>query len=722
MSKTSTVCHKRSSVITEGVPKQPTTDQIDYGEIAINYAANGETLYIKNSENAIAEFKDNKYYQKQLSDIVALNDNKQDKLVSGTNIKTVNGESLLGDGNIFIPKVFIDDATDESVAIHSQESDILSSVVFVSPTTHTHSEYTKRSEIVNSLSSTDGTVPLSANQGKVLNDKFGGYIPITGGVADNVELFSNNGGETLIGNPENNSYVRIREDMAGVGNNWFINTNGAAEFKNLTANGASVITVTDVVDSLTSTGNDKPLSANQGRVLNEKKYEKPSNGIPMSDLNSAVQQSIECGDEAYASIRSGTIRAREALIQWGGSNNKESDFSPIESMLMEGANRLTFGKAEGVSVEYSTDGGSTWNAYTEETDYGKLLHPIYSGTFCLGGSKATDRATTLNDMLRITINAKGIGRYLGGIRKMLIYGSTRNASSLNVVLEKRTAISGVAGGGDNAFVQAGTLTFEGWPAWGAISLEDNYFGTWLNSETYNHGSVIEYRLTFSINKVSYTTYGAPYIQLVKLHSLTVYEADEFISRYGSSVLLMSDGMIHSDREFYLTKRVQAQNIQVSNLNVLSSLNITPSTTIQGVLTVGSKISASGNIEGNGSLTIDGDTNLKANTTVGGNLTVNGTLNYTRARVETSEASVTLDAGKYIVVNCGSELTINLPNGYATDGKEYMCELHTGSIAPAISFPADIKFAFGENFVEGFEPNYVYQISIQNSLAVVIPFV
>ena len=585
MSKINTVCHKRSSVITEGIPKQPTTDQIDYGEIAINYAASGETLYIKNSENAIAKFKDDKYYQKQLSD-------KQDKLVSGTNIKTVNGESLLGDGNIFIPKVFIDDATDESVAIHSQESDILSSVVFVSPTTHTHFEYTKRSEIVNSLSSTDGTVPLSAKQGKVLSDK----------------------------------------------------------------------------------------------------------------------------------LRTGDLIAKEAKTQWGGQNNNEGNLSPIESLLTDSANRLTFGNAEGVTVEYSTDGGSTWNAYTEETDYGKLLHPIYSGTFCLGGSKSTDRATTLNDMLRITINAKGIGRYLGGIKKMLIYGSTRNASSLNVVLEKRTAISGVAGGGDNAFVQAGTLTFEGWPAWGAISLEDNFFGTWLNSETYNNGSVIEYRLTFSINKVSYTTYGAPFIQLVKLHSLTVYEADEFISRYGSSVLLMSDGMIHSDREFYLTKRVQAQNIQVSNLNVLSSLNITPSTTIQGVLTVGSKISASGNIEGKGSLTIDGDTNLKANATVSGDLTVNGTLNYTMARVETSEASVTLDASKYTVINCGSELTINLPNGYATDGKEYVCELHTGSIAPTISFPSDIKFAFGENFVNGFEPNYVYQISIQNSLAVVIPFV
>lgn len=550
---------------------------------------------------------------------------KQDKLVSGTSIKTVNGESLLGDGNIFIPKVFIDDATDESVAIHSQESDILSSVVFVSPTTHTHSEYTKRSEIVNSLSSTDGTVPLSANQGRVLNEKF-----------------------------------------------------------------ADVVTQADVVNSLGSTEQKKPLSAFMGKVLSDR-------------------------------LTNGDFIAKEAKMKWGGSNNKESDFSPIESLLTESANRLTFGNAGGVTVEYSTNGGSTWNAYTEETDYGKLLHPIYSGTFCLGGSKATDRATTLNDMLRITINAKGIGRYLGGIRKMLIYGSTRNASSLNVVLEKRTAISGVAGGGDNAFVQAGTLTFEGWPAWGAISLEDNYFGTWLNSETYNNGSVIEYRLTFSINKVSYTTYGAPFIQLVKLHSLTVYEANEFISRYGSSVLLMSDGMIHSDREFYLTKRVQAQNMQVSNLNVLSSLNITPSTTIQGVLTVGSKISASGNIEGSAKLTVEGDATLKSNATVSGDLTVNGTLNYTMARVETSEASVTLDASKYTVINCVGDLTINLPSGYATDGKEYVCEIRTDQNTVYVDFPSDIKFSEGNNYVDGFSPNSVYRVTIQYALATIIYF-
>ena len=137
--------------------KKPSPSNIMTGELAINYAANGETLYIKNSEEAIAEFKDDKYYQKQLSELATKNElaqkqdiisdidtirnnaanykgtvtgvkingttknpsngvvdlgtvitshqdisGKQDKLVSGTNIKTINGESVLGSGDITI--------------------------------------------------------------------------------------------------------------------------------------------------------------------------------------------------------------------------------------------------------------------------------------------------------------------------------------------------------------------------------------------------------------------------------------------------------------------------------------------------------------------------------------------------------------------------------------------------------------------------------------------
>ena len=67
MSKISTVCHKRSSDATDGIPKQPTTDQIDYGEIAVNYADGYERLFIKNSSNEIIDFKNGEYIDNALN-------------------------------------------------------------------------------------------------------------------------------------------------------------------------------------------------------------------------------------------------------------------------------------------------------------------------------------------------------------------------------------------------------------------------------------------------------------------------------------------------------------------------------------------------------------------------------------------------------------------------------------------------------------------------------
>ena len=97
--------------------KKPLPSDIMDGELAINYAASGETLYIKNSEEAIAEFKDDKYYQKQLSEkvdkalpltyseLVSLRDNSQ--LMPGQQyritdyVTTTSQEDTRSAGNVF---------------------------------------------------------------------------------------------------------------------------------------------------------------------------------------------------------------------------------------------------------------------------------------------------------------------------------------------------------------------------------------------------------------------------------------------------------------------------------------------------------------------------------------------------------------------------------------------------------------------------------------------
>ena len=110
------IIHKNSSALVDDNPKLPTSGQLEYGEIAINYAKDKETISLKNSNNEIVTFTSDKkldnYYTKEeidndhlvisssLNDLNTRLNTKQDTLVSGTNIKTINNQSILGSGNI----------------------------------------------------------------------------------------------------------------------------------------------------------------------------------------------------------------------------------------------------------------------------------------------------------------------------------------------------------------------------------------------------------------------------------------------------------------------------------------------------------------------------------------------------------------------------------------------------------------------------------------------
>lgn len=62
------IIHKHSSVITDNKAKLPTIEQLEYGELAINYADGVETITIKNDANKIVEFKSKKYFENIISD------------------------------------------------------------------------------------------------------------------------------------------------------------------------------------------------------------------------------------------------------------------------------------------------------------------------------------------------------------------------------------------------------------------------------------------------------------------------------------------------------------------------------------------------------------------------------------------------------------------------------------------------------------------------------
>ena len=62
------VSHKKSVVVENGRPKLPTPDQIVYGEIAINYAKDVETMSIKNNSDEIVTFSSDKIIETKIAE------------------------------------------------------------------------------------------------------------------------------------------------------------------------------------------------------------------------------------------------------------------------------------------------------------------------------------------------------------------------------------------------------------------------------------------------------------------------------------------------------------------------------------------------------------------------------------------------------------------------------------------------------------------------------
>ena len=76
--------------------KLPQSNEIELGEIAINHATDGETLFIKNNDGEIAGFKDTKYYSKITDDIYSKLDTI-DKTIEENELVTASGLNNLND-------------------------------------------------------------------------------------------------------------------------------------------------------------------------------------------------------------------------------------------------------------------------------------------------------------------------------------------------------------------------------------------------------------------------------------------------------------------------------------------------------------------------------------------------------------------------------------------------------------------------------------------------
>ena len=155
---------------------------------------------------------------------------------------------------------------------------------------------------------------------------------------------------------------------------------------------------------------------------------------------------------------------KEANLGWGG-RNFEGDYGPMDAAMIPdlGANRLAFFPSSKVTLEYSTDSGSTWTALSSDT----IKKGLFSTgtTFYIGNDSATKKLKT-SYMNRITLTTTD--SCYTTLNKFAVYVSTGGSSGCYCTIEARTKANQDAG--TNTWLNvANKIPVSGWSGWNIIN-------------------------------------------------------------------------------------------------------------------------------------------------------------------------------------------------------------------------------------------------------------
>ena len=211
----------------------------------------------------------------------------------------------------------------------------------------------------------------------------------------------------------------------------------------------------------------------------------------------------------------------DSNLAWG-TTAINGGISPVDAALsnIHSANRLAFGNASGITIEYSQNAGSSWTTYST-TDVAKInLVSGIGSEYSIGGRNST--ANTVNDQLRVTLNASDMGIYTQP-RKLLLNISTNYAKGSKVKVEYATK------GAPTTFTTLGTYDISGWSGWNSIPL--GTLGTFGggSTQTSNKGVI---RMTFSITGVTSGQSNGLSLLDVALHGDTYWTTPSALAKTG----------------------------------------------------------------------------------------------------------------------------------------------------------------------------------------------
>lgn len=205
----------------------------------------------------------------------------------------------------------------------------------------------------------------------------------------------------------------------------------------------------------------------------------------------------------------GDIEVYSNKVNWGMYNGSVSSGITLTDAILDDfrGNKIAFIDPSCITVQYSTNGGSSWSDY-ELTDAQKVsLTTTPGGTAIYLGKVATTGTITPSNVAnyksRIYIssrNSSGNPKVYTDLKHILIYISTQGASGCTVKIDRQSVGDfNNRGSGtrynttESTWINVGTYNISGWSGWNSIPFSGAFGGG--STQTTNQAAVL--RFTFS---------------------------------------------------------------------------------------------------------------------------------------------------------------------------------------------------------------------------------
>ena len=240
-----------------------------------------------------------------------------------------------------------------------------------------------------------------------------------------------------------------------------------------------------------------------------------ANGQGAGDMLASVYDPRGKRTDVYKYVDEASVY--EAKLKWGGKNISNG-VSPIDAAIMPDlcTNRAAFANPKGISIEYSTDGGETWQDYEASDDEKISLVTTGATTFRFG---KTDESASSTNMLRITVNAFDCNIYTL-LRKIIIRFETRG-NKCSVKFEK------AYGSAVNDFVLVGDYQIAGNEGENSYEWSEGPFGAYTKTQANN---IFAIRFTFQI--ASFGSSKTPGVARIMFLGETVWVSPSNMAKTG----------------------------------------------------------------------------------------------------------------------------------------------------------------------------------------------